>query len=401
MLERVLITGIGMISSIGVNSEKSLESLRTGKSGTGKAVYLDTFHKDTIPVSEVKYSDEELIALSEIKGIPLTRTTLLAWFAAREAFLSAGLDKASRLRGGLISGTSVGGMGKTEKNYLDYLSDNCPPEKRLFIDTHDCGESTQTVADILGFNQFSTTISTACSSAANAIMLGARMIRTGQLDRVIAGGVDSLTKFTINGFNTLMILDRELCKPFDENRQGLNLGEGAGFIVLESEKAAREGNREIFGELKGYANTNDAYHQTASSPEGNGAFMAMSKALEMAGLSTSEIDYINVHGTGTANNDLSEGRAMQKLFADSTPRFSSTKTFTGHTLGAAGGIEAVISLMSIKHQLIFPNMNFNTVMADVSCRPETSLIEKAGIKHVLSNSFGFGGNNSALVFSAI
>lgn len=402
MGKKVLITGMGMITSVGKTVDESLASLVSGISGTGKAKYLETVHKETIPVSEVKYSDEQLKEhLGLGSDVKLTRTTLLAFVAAKEAADSARLSQLSRLRSGLISGNSVGGMGKTENYYLDYLSNQCDPEKRAYIDLHDCGDSTQTVADYLKFNDFATTISTACSSAANAIMLAARLIKSNRLDRVIAGGVDSLTKFTLNGFNTLMILDKGLCKPFDGGRQGLNLGEGAGYIVLESEEAAKEGGREILGELLGYANTNDAYHQTASSPEGNGAYLAMKKAMEVASVKKAEIDYINVHGTGTANNDLSEGRAMEKIFNKEVPRFSSTKSFTGHTLGAAGGIEAVISLLAIQEQIIFPNLNFSTGMEELTCRPVTTLQKNAGIQKVLSNSFGFGGNNATLIFSAV
>lgn len=400
MTNRVLITGMGMISSIGTNVEECRASLLSKRSGTDKARILTTIHSDTFPVSEVKLTDEELrlkAGLSSDRSY--TRTTLLGMIAAREAIEDAGLPRLSRVRTGMISGTSVGGMGKTELNYRDYLRyEN--KETLSLIDTHDCGDSTQTIADALHCNDYVTTISTACSSAANAIMLGARLIRNGFLDRALVGGVDSLTRFTLNGFNTLMILDKEHCKSFDGERRGLNLGEAAGFIVLESEKAAKEGGRYVYGEIKGYANTNDAYHQTASSPEGKGAYMAMKKALEKAGLRPSDVDYINVHGTGTPNNDLSEGRAMERLFEDGVPPFSSTKAYTGHTLGAAGGIEAVISLLSINHQVVFPNLNFKNRMPEINLEPVTEVKTSVSVKTVLSNSFGFGGNNTSLVFSA-
>jgi len=402
MTNRVLITGMGMISSIGKNVEETYGSLIKEKSGTGKATILNTIHKDTFPLSEIKFTDDQLLTLADLQNNRIyTRTTCLGLIAAREAVNHAGLKSLSRLRTGMISGTTVGGMGKTEDNYKNYLLPENTTINSQYVDTHDCGDSTQTIADLLGYNDFVTTISTACSSSANAIMLGARLIKNNILDRVIVGGVDSLTKFTINGFNTLMILDKDLCKSFDADRKGLNLGEAAGFIVIESEKAAKEGNRTILGEVKGYANSNDAYHQTASSPEGNGAFLAMNKALNVAGLTPTDIDYVNVHGTGTPNNDLSEGTAMTRLFAgDYFPRFSSTKAYTGHTLGAAGGIEAVISLLTIKYQTIFPNLNYTTPMPEVNAHPVTTLITNAGVKNVLSNSFGFGGNNTSLIFSA-
>jgi 3-oxoacyl-(acyl-carrier-protein) synthase len=202
-----------------------------------------------------------------------------------------------------------------------------------------------------------------------------------------------------------MILDKTGCHPFDENRAGLTLGEGAAFLVLESEEVVQKEQKTILAEVSGYGNANDAYHQTASSPEGTGAFMAMSQALAMSGLSPDKIDYINVHGTGTQNNDLSEGIAMERLFADQVPPFSSTKGYTGHTLGAAGAVEAVISILTIQHQVIFPNLHFSTPMKELHIRPVTSIetfhetSSSREIINVLSNSFGFGGNNSAIVLS--
>ncbi|MFN3405237.1 MAG: beta-ketoacyl-[acyl-carrier-protein] synthase family protein [Cytophagaceae bacterium] len=399
---KVLITGAGIISGIGKNLEENYSALCNGKSGVGKISYVDTVFKDEIPVSEVKFSNEELAEMVGAQNEKfITRTSLLGMIAAREAMVNAGIEGRSGFRTGLISATSVGGMGKTEVYYDKLIAPGVVGDFLNYMDTHDCGQSTERIAEYLGVKDFMTTISTACSSSANAIMLGARMIRQGKLDRVIVGGTDSLTRFTINGFNTLMILDREHCKPFDDQRKGLNLGEGAGFIVIESEKAASEGNRPVFGEVKGYANTNDAYHQTASSPEGDGAYAAMSKALQVAGLKPSDIDYVNVHGTGTPNNDLSEGRAMEKLFGSDMPVFTSTKAYTGHTLGAAGGIEAVISMLTISRKIIFPNMNFRNQMQEISCTPATEIIRNVDVRNVVSNSFGFGGNNTALVFSKI
>ena len=232
-------------------------------------------------------------------------------------------------------------------------------------------------------------------------MLGAELIKAGMLDRVIAGGTDAVTRFTLNGFNTLMILDKEGCRPFDENRAGLTIGEGAAFLVLEAEELAIKQNKKAYGIISGYANANDAYHQTASSPEGTGASMAMSGALEMSRLRPADISYINVHGTGTQNNDLSEGAAVQKIFGDLVPPFSSTKTYTGHTLGAAGAIEAVISLLSIQHHCIFPNLRWNTPMKELKIRPVAELIKDIDVRHVMSNSFGLGGNNSSLIFSDV
>ncbi len=421
MLKRVYITGIGITCAIGNNVEETLQSLLSEKSGIGEITLFSTRHKGIFPLAEVKMTTK---ALLEDTGYPgkknLTRTTLLGMKAAKEALVSAGIQDIKEYKTGLISATTVGGMDRSEDFYAGFLAD---PRKGRMIDivNHDCGDSTERIASYLGISDFVTTISTACSSSVNAIMFGSNLIKTGKLDRVIVGGTDSVTKFTLNGFNTLMILDKTGCHPFDENRAGLTLGEGAAFLVLESEEIAMKENKKILAEVSGYGNANDAYHQTASSPDGTGAFLAMSKALKMSGLEPGEIDYINVHGTGTLNNDLSEGIALERIFGDSVPPFSSTKGYTGHTLGAAGAVEAVISILAINNQVIFPNLNFTTPMKELHIRPvtvetrctaspqgrATSLdLEtrctsslRVEIRHVLSNSFGFGGNNSSIVLS--
>jgi 3-oxoacyl-[acyl-carrier-protein] synthase-1 len=230
-------------------------------------------------------------------------------------------------------------------------------------------------------------------------MHGARLIRHGILDRAIVGGFDSLSKFTLNGFRSLFILSPNSCKPFDKNRTGLNLGEGSGFIVLESDKSLQKTGNHAVCSLTGYANTNDAYHQTASSEDGEGAYLCMKNALKMAELNPEEIDYINLHGTGTENNDYSEGMALKRLFNKGLPSFSSTKSFTGHTLGAAGGIEAVFSVLSLQHNIIFPSLGFEAPMDTLDLYPITQIKTMPDIKHVMSNSFGFGGNDTTLIFS--
>lgn len=398
MSQKVYVTGIGIISAIGNNVAETLASFNNLESGIGTLEHINSRHKTEIPVAEVKASNEELTEMAGFSAdYKNTRTALLGIIAAKEAVKSAGITDIREFPTGLISATSVGGMGMTENLWLDYLDTNKSGDWLRYIESHECGDSTEAIADSIGVKDFLSTISTACSSSANSIMLGARLIKQGILDRVIVGGTDCLSKFTINGFNTLMILDRENCKPFDGERKGLNLGEGAGFIVIESEKAAK--GKEILCELSGYGNANDAYHQTASSPEGAGAFLAMEKAFKVSGLKPADIDYINAHGTGTEINDLSEGTALDKMFDKKVPMISSTKAFTGHTLGACGGIEAVFSVLAIKYNMVYPTLNYVNQMPEVSFTPVTRLIKDQKINNVLSNSFGFGGNTSALIFS--
>ena len=396
MKSPIYITGLGVISSIGDNVDQTLENLRKSRTGVDEIKILPTQLKGTLPLAEVKYTNQELAQMSGLETWQ-TRTAQLSMIAAQEAKDSCKIDY-SEWRCGFISANTVGGMDRTEDFFKEFIVDNSKGDLHDVIN-HDSGDATEIVADKLGMTEYVTTISTACSSSANAIMFGARLIHNDIVDIVIAGGTDSLSRFTLNGFKSLMILDDKPCMPFDENRKGLNLGEGAGYVVLVSERVLKAEGLTPLAMLSGYANANDAYHQTASSPEGNGNYQAMKGALDMAGLEPSAINYINVHGTGTPNNDVSEGMAIMRLFGEKPPVFSSTKAYTGHTLAASGGIEAVLSIFAIQHGLIFPNLRFTTQMKEHTFSPQVSLIEGSKVDHVLSNSFGFGGNCSSLIFS--
>jgi 3-oxoacyl-(acyl-carrier-protein) synthase len=399
MPQRIFITGYGIISCIGNNIADNLSSLLHSKPGTGVLHHVETILKNEVLVGEVPKTLKELFAMAGLEEADgYSRNTLLGIIASREAFTHGRLDENRHLRTGLISATTVGGMDRCELYYQDFLTNDT---RNAYIDSYDCADSTEKIAGLLGITDFVTTISTACSSAANAIMLGARMIRSGKLDRVLAGGCESLTKFHLNGFNALKILDKEPCKPFDQNRAGINLGEGAAYLVIESEESlARTGNVAIC-ELAGWGNSCEAFHQTASSPDGTGAFLAMNSALALSGLKPGEIDYINAHGTGTDNNDLSEGRAIERLFGDSIPMVSSTKPFTGHTTSAAGSIEAILSIFCLQHQVIWPNLNFRERISELSFSPVEKLMTNVPVNTVMSNSFGFGGNDTSLIFRKV
>jgi len=389
----IAITGMGIISAIGNNLAENENALLQNQHGIRKYSVSDPLIHQEKWVGEILKSNDEFY--SELNLNPeeaFTRSTLLGLVSAKEAVLSTGLNLDDGLRTGFISATTVGGMDATEKYYFDFMESKA---HRKFIPTQNCGVHAEQIARELGIKEYVTTISTACSSAANAIMLGARMIKAGILDRVIVGGTDSLSAFTINGFSSLMIYSDEHCQPFDEERKGLNLGEAAAYIVLESEKSV--GNKKVLGFLAGYGNANDAFHQTASSDDGEGAYLAMKTALEIADLQPKEIDYVNAHGTATPNNDFSEGKSLSRIF-ERIPDFSSTKAFTGHTLAAAGAVEAVFSLLALKNQKVFANLNWKTPMKEFDLKPQTEIKSKE-IKTVLSNSLGFGGNCSSLVFT--
>jgi 3-oxoacyl-[acyl-carrier-protein] synthase-1 len=396
MPRRIFVTGLGIITGIGNNLAETKDSLLHLRSGIGKIRFLETNLRDEIPVSEVKCSLEDCFRLAELPVIEgYSRNALLGIIAARQAFNNARAGDFP-LRTGLISSTTVGGMDRCELYYEDFLTNDT---RNIYIDSYDCADSTEKIADILKIKDYITTISTACSSSANAIQLGARMIRNGDLDCVLAGGTESLTKFHLNGFNALKILDKEPCKPFDEKRNGINLGEGAAYIVLESEESVLQSGKPVICELTGWGNSCEAFHQTASSPDGIGAYLAMKKALEMSGLNIDDIDYINAHGTGTDNNDISEGRAIEKLFGTSVPPVSSTKPYTGHTTSAAGATEAIISILCLLEQVIWPNLNFSEPMKELNFTPVKKLLSETRVRNVMTNSFGFGGNDTTLIFS--
>ncbi|MDX1278642.1 beta-ketoacyl-[acyl-carrier-protein] synthase family protein [Oceanihabitans sediminis] len=397
MNKGVAITGMGIISAIGNNVAENYQSLIKGEKGITRVSKIKTNHVNDIMVGEIDFTNEALeqqLGLSSDNNY--SRTALLGVIAAKQTIADAKITDINAYKTGLISATSVGGMDMTERYYYEYLENEAT---RKYIKGHHAGDSTQKIASQLGIEKsLVTTISTACSSAANAIMLGARLIKAGKLDRVVVGGADCLSKFTINGFKTLMILSDTYNTPFDENRKGLNLGEAAAFLVLESDKVVQAENKKVLAYVKGYGNANDAYHQTASSENGDGATLAMQKALDVANYTPKDIDYINAHGTATGNNDLSEGRAIIRIFGEEVPDFSSTKAYTGHTLAAAGAIEAVYSVLALQNNVIYPNLNFKTPMKEFPIKPQLELKEKA-LQTVMSNSFGFGGNCSTVIFS--
>lgn len=388
----IVVTGVGIISALGIGVEQNLAAIREGRTGISSSPsILKTSHN--IPVGELLLTNDELHNAANIPASEhLSRTALLGILAVREALANSAVDRSKRV--GLVSSTSVGGMDLTE-HFFEMFIENENAGRLRDVRMHDCAASTEAIVKHCGINGYSTTISTACSSAANAVITGAKLLQHNIVDSVVVGGTDALSAFTINGFKSLMILDEKPCRPFDKTRAGLNLGEGAGYIVLQREEDVES----YYCHLAGYANRNDAHHQTASSQEGNGAYLAMSAALEMAGLPFNAVDYINAHGTGTGNNDASESKAFIRLFGEAIPPFSSTKAFTGHTLAAAGGIEAVLSVLAISEGVIYPNLNYKEPIEEYGLIPISTFADHQEINAVLSNSFGFGGNCSSLLFT--
>ncbi len=400
MAERIVITATGIISALGRGTKQHTGALISKKAGMRHPLHLRTKHAGEFVCGEVDYSDDQLAALL---GLPTgdngyTRTTLLALAAMQELMSNTDTGLFTENNFALINANTVGGMCSVEDMYLDFISEKTEGPFLKYIDTLDCAESTLNIARYFQLKPFTATISTACSSSANSLILGARMIQNGVVQRAICGGCDALSRFTLNGFNSLKNVDKEPCRPFDANRFGLNLGEGAAYLLLEKESDALARGADILAVFSGYSNTNDAYHPTAPSPDGDGALRTMQLALQKAGLNEGDIDYINAHGTATLNNDIAEGKAIQRLFSSKETVFSSTKPYTGHTLAAAGAIEALFSIWAIQQQKAWPNLNFHTPIEEISISPVTEVKEMV-INHALSNSFGFGGSNVSLIFS--
>lgn len=393
----IAITGEGIVSAIGLDKASTLSALRRGESGIGQLRYLESCHTE-LPVGEVKLSNAEMKAqLGLAEDAEISRCSLMGALAIGQALSEAGLTAAKRrgLSVALISGTTVGGMDVTERHFAEMLRDGSHSELLL---THDCGHQTLQMGRLACPDADCTTISTACSAGANALALGAELLQSQQVDLVIAGGTECLSRFHLNGFNSLMILDHDRCRPFDRTRAGLNLGEGAAFVIMESEESALKRGAEVHAYLTGWGNSCDAFHQTATSPEGEGATLAMQKALARAGLKPTDISYINAHGTGTQNNDQTESTALRRVFGQQLPPVSSTKGYTGHTTSAAGAIEAVISVLALREQFIPSNLGF--AEADPDTIVPSMGEEHAALQHVMSSDFGFGGNDTTLIFSS-
>lgn len=386
-----------MITAIGDSVAQNRISLKHGRSGISHAVHFLSKYAGVLPFAEVDHPTARLAEMLYIQQPGVTRTDLVALHAFKEAVADAGLSAETLQDAGtaLIGASTVGGICLTDELYAD--ANHTGNSGSEFLGSYSNSAGTLFLQSQFKIGGIVNTFNTACSSSANSIMYGVRLIKNGLAKRVIAGGVDTLAKFTVNGFNALMILSSEPCRPFDAARKGLNLGEGAAFVVLEREEDAA--GKTIYAEVKGYGNSNDAYHPSSTSPDAQGPYLCMQKALQSAGLQPGDIDFINAHGTATENNDETESIAMQRLFTI-PPAFASTKSYTGHTLAAAGAVEAVYSILNLCYQEVYPSLNFKDVTEPVRLTPVLEYAQR-DLNYVMSNSFGFGGNCSSLIFGKV
>ncbi len=392
----VHITGLGCISAAGTTLDRCMKSMYSGERNPSAPTLFDVDLQKSYPVFEVCEDVAGLVPESLCLGRSLTRTSRLALIAASEALHHAGLapEQLSRARVGVCLGTTVGCTLNNEPFYRAYCEGKRPGLEPLcrFLDNNPA----LLLAEVFGCKGAAACIANACSAGTDAIGLAKSWIESGQCDIVIAGGTDEVCRVTYLGFISLMVASTQPCKPFDRERTGLNLGEGAGIMVLEREEHVRERNAESLGEVCGYGCSADAFHPTGPHPEGEGLRRAITTALNHAGIDTAQVGCINAHGTSTPDNDKVEGSVIADMFSPDTPVVS-TKSYTGHTLGAAGGIEAAFSVRALQEQRVPPTAGFSEPDLDCTITP-TQKTTELNTEYAMSNSLAFGGTNSVLVF---
>ena len=401
---RVAITGIGIISAIGDTLPTFREALLDGKCGIGPVSLFDTTGFSCQLAAQVKDEDMDtkalLLGAHEIKRV--SRCDILGLIAAQEALLDSGLDL-ERNPGdkiGVVLGGGAGGMLSWEKYRRALWSQKANTRPSLVLSSAPC-TLTDIISSRYSLTGFRATISTACSSSATSIGYGFDLIQSGDQDIVITGGSEALSELTFAGFNSLRLVDPLYCRPFDKNRQGLSLGEGAAILILEDFECAKNREATIYAEVLGYATNSDAFHMTSPDPEAGGMSRVMLKALERADTDIGRVGYINAHGTATKINDQTETLAIKQVFGERGARnlaISSTKSMVGHCLGAAGAIEAVATILALHNQVVPPTVHLEEPdpECDLDYVPNNSRKEEISI--ALSNSFAFGGNNTAVVF---
>lgn len=396
---RVAITGIGIITSIGASLRSFRKNLFAGACGIGPLSVFDTTGFTCHTAGEIRNKElERRLIPREPKR--MSRCDRLGLIAADEALADSRLDLQiiDRDRVGVVLGGGAGGMLSWEKYRRGEWLGKTRPRPSLLLPSSPC-----TLSDVIAaryeLTGYRATICTACSSSSTSIGYGADLIRSGKQDIVIAGGSEALSEVTFTGFHSLKLMDPEYCRPFDKNRRGLSLGEGAAIFVMENLERARNRGAPVHGEVLGYAINSDAVHITA--PDAAGMARVMNQALKNAGISPWQVDYINAHGTATPINDIMETRAIKKVFSDIQSKklaVSSTKSQIGHCLGAAGAIEGAATILALQEQIVPPTIHLDEPdpECDLDYVPNTS--QEREITVALSNSFAFGGNNTAVVF---
>ena len=395
---RVVVTGLGVVSSIGIGVEEFWKNLIAGKSGISEIESFDTSAYPVHKGGEVKnFHPEDFIDKRKIKN--MGRASQMAIAATKMAIEDSKLRKEDVHRAGVILGTTMGEsqiLEELDKRWVDDGPDNLT---QALISAYMSNNLSVNVADYFGMSGFNAVMPTACSSANYAIGYGYDLIRAGQTEFMVCGGVDAFSKVAFIGFNRLYVMAPEKCQPFDKNRKGMMLGEGAAVLILESFEFAKQRNARIYSELLGYGLSCDAHHMTQPTQEGIAG--CIEKALTAADIPKNGVDYISAHGTGTPQNDKVECAAIHKVFGHFAAEIpcSSIKSMLGHTMGAASSMEAVAVCRVVREDIVPPTINFHTTDLDcpIDCVPNK--VKKCFTKFALNNSSAFGGNNCCFVFA--
>jgi 3-oxoacyl-[acyl-carrier-protein] synthase II len=406
---RVVITGVGLVTPLGIGVEETWQSLCAGKSGVGKITRFDTSDFQTKIAAEVKdFHAEDFLPLKEAKRTE--RFIAYAIAAARMALEDSGLviDDRNSDRVGVITGCGLGGLGILEST-CNTLDKRGPRRVSPFFIPMMIGNMAPGMISIhLGARGPNASLATACAAGAHAIGDSFKIIGNGLADAMITGGVEAVVNPTcIAGFNAMKALStrndepEKASRPFERDRDGFVVGEGSGIMIIEALDHALARGARIYAEIIGYGMTGDGYHMTAPPPDGNGAVRCMEAALDDAGLAPHQIDYINAHGTSTPLNDLSETRAIKKVFNDHAYKLaiSSTKSMTGHLLGGAGGIETIFTALTITDGIMPPTINHDAADPECDLDYVPNVMRKAKVKLAMTNSFGFGGTNASLILA--
>ena len=408
-LKRVVVTGLGAVTPLGNTPEETWQNMLAGKSGAAPITHFDTTQFKTKFACEVKdLNINDYIDRKEARK--LDRYTQLAMISAIQGVKDANIDleKVDKNRVGVIYGVGIGGI-KTFEDEVSYYAqhpENGPKFNPFFIPKMIADIASGQISMLYGFHGPNYTTTSACASSTNALAAAFNQIRLGKADIIVSGGAEAaICACGVGGFNAMHALStrnddpEHASRPFSASRDGFVMGEGAGCLILEELEHAKARGAKIYAEMVGEGESADAHHITASHPEGLGAKLVMKAALEDAGLKPEDIDYINVHGTSTPVGDVKELGAIKNVFGDKIPAISSTKSMTGHSLGAAGAHEAIYTLLMLHNDFIAPSINIETLdEAAEGCNIVTETKENAGLQTVMSNSFGFGGTNATLVF---
>jgi len=399
--KHVVVTGMGIITAIGDSIPAFKKGLFDGRCGIGPVSLFDTTGFPCQTAAQVEKKDlKPGLATQHIKRV--SRCDLLGLIAAEEAISNAGLNLEHFHRDniGVIMGGGAGGMRSWEEYRRTQWMGKARPRPSLLLPLASC-----TLSDLIASHYRLTgsraTISTACSSSSTSIGYAYDLVKSAVHPIVVTGGSEALSELTFAGFNALRAMDPEHCRPFDKNRQGLSLGEGAAVLILEELGHAKKRGATIYAKVLGYAINADAYHMTAPDPDAKGMSKVMANALNIAGVSTEHIDYINAHGTATQMNDYTETQAIKRVFGEEKARnlaISSTKSMVGHCLGAAGAVEAAATVLAIHHQVLPPTIHLDEPDPDCDLDYVPNRFRTKEIHFALSNSFAFGGNNASVVF---